>query len=182
MNMKIQISAFAARAKVGGEAEVNAKFVSLNVFLGLCFIIGTFQISKTSDDSFNTSGVSQESLPVHHNIVIMCFRACGCWPFHDTYLEPGPPQDTYIIVDDNAEFYPDPVSLLSPTPSLRINKQSKTSSASNRNLPKIFHHLKLSASHPTYKKVLHHFSSSARSCHQHRTTDTTIQLDQLSTM
>jgi hypothetical protein len=42
----------------------------------------------------------------------MCFPACGCWPFHDTYLEPGPPQDTYIMVDDNAQFYKDPVSLL----------------------------------------------------------------------
>ena len=55
----------------------------------------------------------------------MCFRACGCWPFHDTYLEPGPPQDTYIIVDDNAQFYPDPVGFLSLTPSLHIKEKGK---------------------------------------------------------
>lgn len=46
-------------------------------------------------------------------LLTMCLRACGCWPQSDTYLEPGPPQDTYIIVDDNAQFYPDPVRRLS---------------------------------------------------------------------
>ncbi|KAF7512763.1 hypothetical protein GJ744_000330 [Endocarpon pusillum] len=51
----------------------------------------------------------------------MCFRACGCWPFHDTYLEPGPPQDTYIIVDDNAQFYPDP-GITHPAPVYYANQ------------------------------------------------------------
>ena len=39
-------------------------------------------------------------------------KMCGWWPIRDTYLQAGPLQDEYVLVENDALFYPDPVSAL----------------------------------------------------------------------